>query len=82
MKEKEKNLEEFGWDNQIGEIDFFGENAPEGMVVESEPKQSAKEEKKEEETIPEGGKEETEETDNFFSSIEEIEEKEQEFKNL
>lgn len=76
MKEKEKNLEEFGWDNQIGEIDFFGENALEGMVVESEPKQSAKEEKKEEETIPEGGKEETEETDNFFSSIEEIEEKE------
>lgn len=37
---KKKNpagsLENFDWDKQVSEIDFFGENAPEGMVIGTE----------------------------------------------
>lgn len=75
MKAKEGNLEEFGWDSQVGEIDFFGENAPEGMVVESEEKQPATEEKKKEEVNTKEEIKESEEAEDFFSSFEETTEK-------
>lgn len=44
------SLESFNWDAQANEIDFFGDNAPEGMVVigddETQPKEETKEETK------------------------------------
>ena len=50
MAETKEKLEAFNWDEQAKEVDFFGENAPEGMVIDSEEDLSEKEvEKKSEE---------------------------------
>lgn len=77
MIETKQSLDSFNWDAQAQEVDFFGENAPEGMVIEpeAEVKPEEKEEKKEIAT-----KEESEENeDSFFSDLEEVtEEKETE----
>ena len=48
MTETKQSLDAFNWDAQAQEVDFFGENAPEGMVIEpeAEVKPEEKEEKK------------------------------------
>jgi len=78
MTETKKSLDAFNWDAQAQEVDFFGENAPEGMVV--EPEEEVKTEEKEEKTTKEKPEEETEEEDTtIFSDLEEVvEEKEEE----
>lgn len=78
MAETKEKLEAFNWDEQAKEVDFFGENAPEGMVIDSEEDLSEKEVEKKSEEKKEKSEEDTKkeaiaDEDSLFADLEEKE---------